>query len=106
MIERRLRAFDPFPGARGSLGGEAITCWRGEVRAAPAGGAVAGEIVALDGGAITVACGDGSLALVELQRAGGRRMSAAELLRGRAPSLGARFELPPASDTASPDVAV
>ena len=105
MIERRLRAFDPFPGARGTLGGEAITCWRGEARAGPRG-AAPGEIVALDGGAITVACGEGSLALVELQRAGGRRMSAAEFLRGRPPLRGARFALPPVPGAPSADAAV
>jgi len=87
-IERRLRAFDPAPGARSVLGAEAITCWRGVVRA---GGGTPGEIVAIDGGALTVACGDGRLALTELQRAGGRRMAAEALLRGWSPPLGARF---------------
>jgi len=87
-IERRLRAFDPAPGARSVLGGEAITCWRGVVR--PGGGAP-GEIVAVDGAALTVACGEGRLALTELQRAGGRRMAAEALLRGWAPRVGARF---------------
>jgi len=88
-IERRLRAFDPAPGARSVLGGEAITCWRGVVRP---GGGTPGEIVAVDGGALTVACGDGRLALTELQRAGGRRMPADALLRGWAPPVGARFD--------------
>ena len=95
-IERRLRAFDPYPGARGLLEGEAITCWRGQVRG-PSGGAP-GEVVALDAGAIGVACGEGSLALTELQRAGGKRMAAAEFLRGRAPRLGARFDARPGDD--------
>ena len=106
VIERRLRAFDPFPGARSVLDGDTITCWRGEVRGEAAGsvtgvsrspGVVAGapgEIVALDGASLTVACGEGSLALVELQRAGGNRMAAADFLRGRAPRLGARFDAP------------
>ena len=49
-------------------------------------------------GAITVACGEGALALLELQRPGGRRMAAAEFLRGRPPAPGARFELPAAPD--------
>src|SRR6185295_7708790 len=71
-IERRLRAFDPAPGARSVLGGEAITCWRGAVRS---GGGTPGEIVGVDDGALTVACGEGRLALTELQRAGGRRMA-------------------------------
>ena len=87
-IERRLRAFDPAPGARSVLGGEAITCWRGAVRS---GGGTPGEIVGVDDGALTVACGEGRLALTELQRAGGRRMAAEALLRGWAPRVGARF---------------
>ena len=106
VIERRLRAFDPFPGARSVLEGDTITCWRGEVRGEAAGSAAGvsrragvvtgapGEIVALDGASITVACGEGSLALFELQRAGGKRMAAADFLRGRAPRLGARFDAP------------
>ena len=90
-IERRLRAFDPFPGARSELDGEVITCWRGELR--PGSGAP-GEVLAVDGGVLTVACGHGSLALTELQRAGGRRLAAAEFLRGRAPRAGAVFSAP------------
>ena len=91
-IERRLRAFDPFPGARGTLDGETITCWRGSVR--PGRGGVPGEVLAADG-VLSVACGEGSLDLVELQRAGGRRLAAAEFLRGRAPRVGAVFSPPP-----------
>ena len=94
-IERRLRAFDPFPGARSRLGGETITCWRGAVRSAGAGVAAPGEVLPSPDGAITVACGEGALALLELQRPGGRRMAAAEFLRGRPPAPGARFDLPP-----------
>jgi len=96
-IERRLRAFDPFPGARSTLDGESITCWRGAVRETVGG--EPGEIVGLDGGGVTVACGAAGLVLTELQRAGGRRMAAAEFLRGRAPRLGSRFELPPSGDS-------
>ncbi len=60
-------------------------------RHARAPAAAAGEIVGIDGGALTVACGEGRLALTELQRAGGRRLPAAEFLRGRPVPLGARF---------------
>ena len=91
-IERRLRAFDPFPGARSALEGEVITCWRGELRSElRSATGRRGEVLAVDGGALTVACGDGSLALTELQRPGGRRLPAAEFLRGRAPRVGAVF---------------
>jgi methionyl-tRNA formyltransferase len=92
-IERRLRAFDPAPGARAILAGQTITCWRGVVRpesAAP------GAIVAVERGALVVGCGEGCLALTELQRPGGRRMPAEALLRGWAPPAGASFDPAPA----------
>ena len=99
-IERRLRAFDPFPGARSQLEGEVLTCWRGVVaRDAYVDRREPGEIVRVDGDSLTVACGEGALLLTELQRAGGRRMSAADFLRGRAPRLGACFDLPPAIES-------
>jgi methionyl-tRNA formyltransferase len=91
-IERRLRAFDPVPGARSVLAGETITCWRGAVRP---GGGRPGEVVAADG-ALVVACGQDRLALTELQRPGGRRMSAEALLRGWTASVGAVFDAAPA----------
>ncbi|MGZ5276919.1 MAG: methionyl-tRNA formyltransferase [Caldimonas sp.] len=96
VIERRLRAFDPVPGARSVLDGETITCWRGELRDAAPGelAGTPGEVVAVEPSALTVACGEGRLALTELQRAGGKRMAAAEFLRGRPPRVGARFEVP------------
>ena len=87
-IERRLRAFDPFPGARSTLDGETITCWRAAVR--PGRGGVPGEVLAADG-LFSVACGEGSLDLALLQRAGGRRLAADEFLRGRATRVGAVF---------------
>jgi methionyl-tRNA formyltransferase len=87
-IERKLRAFDPAPGARSVLAGETITCWRGVVRT---GRGAPGEIVAIERDAIVVACGDGLLALAELQRPGGRRMSAEALLRGWTPPAVAGF---------------
>jgi methionyl-tRNA formyltransferase len=93
VIERRLRAFDPFPGARSELEGEVITCWRGEVRprAGRPSAARPGEVLAVDDGALTVACGDAALRVTELQRPGGRRLPATEFLRGRAPRVGAVF---------------
>jgi methionyl-tRNA formyltransferase len=80
VIERRLRAFDPFPGATGVLAGETIKCWRGTVVAGHPG--TAGEVLAVDDDGITVACGDGALRLTELQRAGGKRLAAAVFLQG------------------------
>ncbi|HYY61542.1 MAG TPA: hypothetical protein VE756_09150 [Burkholderiales bacterium] len=42
--------------------------------------------------ALTVACGEGALAITELQRPGARRLSAADFLRGRPLKTGMRFE--------------
>jgi methionyl-tRNA formyltransferase len=81
VIERRLRAFDPFPGATTSVQGEAIKLWRAHGEAAPAG-AVAGTILAVDAAGVHVACGEGALCLTQLQRAGGKRLAAADFLRG------------------------
>ena len=78
-IERRLRAFDPFPGASTQLDGETIKCWRGAV---VAGGGAPGEVLAVGEAGISVACGEGALCLTELQRAGGKRLSAAQYLQG------------------------
>ena len=90
VIERRLRAFDPFPGATGVLGGEAIKCWRGTVVAARG---APGEVLATADDGITVACGEQALRLTELQRAGGKRLAAVAFLRGKAPiSAGMVFE--------------
>ncbi|HZV92369.1 MAG TPA: methionyl-tRNA formyltransferase, partial [Caldimonas sp.] len=85
--------FDPFPGARGTLDGEVVTCWRGDLR--DDAGQPPGQVVAVENDALVVACGKGSLALTELQRAGGRRLPAAEFLRGRTLAPGASFEVAP-----------
>ncbi len=79
-IERRLRAFDPFPGASTQLDGDTIKCWRGAV--VPGLGAP-GEVLDVNEAGITVACGEGALLLTELQRAGGKRLAAAQFLQGQ-----------------------
>jgi methionyl-tRNA formyltransferase len=79
VIERRVRAFDPFPGASTALSVEAIKVWAAQVvdgRGAP------GSVLEVDDHGITVACGEQALRLTQLQRAGGKRLAAAEFLRG------------------------
>jgi methionyl-tRNA formyltransferase len=77
-IERRVRAFDPFPGASFVLGDQTIKLWRAEP--APAEGE-AGVVLHAGDGRLVVACGDGALALTQLQRPGGKRVGAAEFLQ-------------------------
>jgi methionyl-tRNA formyltransferase len=80
-IERRVRAFDPFPGASFVLDGEVVKLWRAALRADLPG--TPGQVLAADGGRLTVACGDGALDLLQLQRPGGRRIDVAAFLQGR-----------------------
>jgi methionyl-tRNA formyltransferase len=90
-IERRLRAFDPAPGATATLDGETVKVWRANALAGR-GSVEPGTVVAVDERGIGVACGDGSrLEITQLQRAGGKRLAAADFLRGFPLEPGRRF---------------
>lgn len=76
QVNNHIRGLSPFPGAFFQAGGERIKV----LRSRPASGRGApGEV--LDG-QITVACGEGAVRLLTLQRAGKKVMAAEELLRG------------------------
>ena len=80
-LVRRVRAFNPFPGAATALAGEAIKVWEARVDDAATAGQP-GAVLAADVDGIRVATGEGALVLTELQRAGGKRLAAADFLRG------------------------
>ena len=88
-IERAVRALHPVPGAMARLRGETIKIWRAAVRG-DAGDA--GTVLAADAAGVLVACGEGALLATELQRAGGKRLAAAEFLRGCAIARGERLQ--------------
>ena len=90
QLERQVRAFDPFPGALAHWQGQAIKVWRAH---AEAGQGEPGCVLAADKRGIVVACGDGALRLVELQKAGGKRLAAASFLAGTPVTAGARFDV-------------
>jgi len=88
-LDRRIRAFNPFPGAHTLLDGEPVKIWQ----AHPAAGAGRpGEILAVSPQAIRVACGDGALDLIELQKAGGKRLPVAAFLTGHVLATGQRLD--------------
>lgn len=90
VIGRRIRAFDPFPGAFTALNGEVVKLWRYQINSELHNKHMGyGTILASNEGGITVACGEGALCLTELQRAGGKRLPAADFLRGFALPVGA-----------------
>ncbi len=88
VIHRKVRAFNPFPGAASMLAGERIKIWRTQPAAST--GDVPGTVCVL-AGQLMVACGNGALAVLELQRAGGKRMPAAQFLAGFPKTAGARL---------------
>jgi methionyl-tRNA formyltransferase len=82
-IERRVRAFNPFPVAFTTLGMETVKLREsmvlpGAARAA----AVPGEVLAAGGSGVDIATGDGILRASKLQKAGGKTLAAADFLHG------------------------
>ena len=86
-LERKVRAFRPAPGAMTRLGDEALKIWR--ARVADQSGDPGTVLDA--GDALLVACGEQALAIEELQRTGGKRLTAADFLRGQRVAPGARL---------------
>jgi methionyl-tRNA formyltransferase len=108
VMERRVRAFDPFPGVScvmHSAGGagaavvakeatkaategvtETVKLWQAEVVNPQSHDgttkAVPGAVLSADAQGLCVACGQGALRITQLQRPGGKRISAADFLRG------------------------
>ena len=78
-LERRVRAFVPWPGGWTQLGNQLLLkVWRAEV---VPGSGPPGMVLAAHG-TLDVACGQGALRLLEVQPEGRRRMTAAEFLSG------------------------
>jgi len=85
VLARRIRAFDPFPGMTVPLthNGQTETLKLWAARAEPLTQALApGVVVSADASGVRVACGQGQLCLTQLQRPGGKRLSAADFLHG------------------------
>jgi methionyl-tRNA formyltransferase len=89
-LERAVRAFTPWPGAEFEANGARIKVLAAEV-VAGAPGAAPGTL--LDD-RLTVACGEGALRLIRVQRAGKAAMDARALLRGFPVAAGTRLPLP------------
>ena len=90
-LERRIRAFDPFPGCSTGSGETQVKIWAARASRTAEGAGAPGTLLAADSGGIVVATGDGLLVVTELQKPGGRRLPAADFLRGFPLSPGDRF---------------
>lgn len=90
VLARKVRAFDPFPGAQGLLQQTPLKLWQAQ---AEAGQGRPGEVLTADAEGLCIACGEGVLRVRALQRPGSRRMAVADFLRGWPIEAGQCFEL-------------
>jgi len=78
-LDRRIRAFNPFPGAHALFAGESIKVWR----ARPVMDAgQPGTVLSVSKEGLRVACGSGALDILEVQKPGGKRLAIAAFLTG------------------------
>ena len=104
-IERHIRAMNPFPGASAQIGADTLKLWQAQIDNHPESHpcpprpprppeVVCGHILSASADGVRVVCADGVLVLMQLQRPGGKRLPAADFLRGFALQPGQWFELP------------
>ncbi|MFC3652803.1 methionyl-tRNA formyltransferase [Dyella humi] len=81
-LERQVRAFDPWPVAEGDIAGEPVRIWAAHAIDQPHHTAP-GSVIAAQRDGIDIACGEDVLRVTALQRAGGKRITAADYLNAR-----------------------
>jgi len=96
-LEDQVRAFDPFPGTLAKLADASgpLKLWQAKAVGCPTD-VEPGTVIGASEGELVIACGEGALSLLELQKPGGRRMPVRDFLRGFPIAAGARFALPQA----------
>jgi len=82
-LERRVRAFDPWPVAEAEIDGERVRVWSATVLSATGARQAPGAIVGASAQGIDIACGEGVLRISRLQRAGSRVIEARDYLNAR-----------------------
>jgi methionyl-tRNA formyltransferase len=91
-VHDRIRGLSPFPGAWFELGGQVEGAAPGRVKVLRStkgeGSGIPGTVIGND---LTVACQDGAVRILELQRAGRQAMKADEFLRGSPVPSGIRL---------------
>ena len=79
LLDRKIRAYNPFPGALLHVGDKPIKIWQASL---VDGQGLPGTILSADASGVVVACGEGALRLEILQAPGGKRLPASDFLRG------------------------
>ncbi len=98
VLSRQVRAFDPFPGALGTVHDTAVKLWRASPVATRAS-AAPGTVLEVSADAIVIACGEGALRVTECQKPGGKRLPVREFLTGFALTSGDVFVVAPSQAT-------
>lgn len=80
-LSRQVRAFDPFPGALGTVHDTPVKLWRASPVAGKPG-AAPGTVLEVSADAVVIACGDGALRVTQCQKPGGKRLAVREFLAG------------------------
>lgn len=91
QVHNHVRAMNPWPGAFSDIDGRRLKIHRAHALTLDPSGAPPGQVVALDGDCVLVACGTGVLAIEELQEAGRKRVDARAFIAGRGIAVGDRF---------------
>ena len=81
VTERKIRAFDPWPGAYCEFEGKTMKIWKADTGSS-VDKCAAGEVISADEDGITVKCGEGVLIIKELQMPGKKRVSVKDFLLG------------------------
>lgn len=89
-LARQVRAFDPFPGALGTVHDTPVKLWRASAVAGKPG-TPPGAVLEVSADAIVIACGEGALRVTECQKPGGKRLPVREFLAGFALATGDLF---------------
>lgn len=91
VIERKIRAFDPWPGTYTYLEGRTFKILKAEVTDEGAGSADPGVVINTDKTSMTVTAGNACLKLLEVQMEGKKRMAVSDFLRGKKIEQGTRL---------------
>lgn len=88
LLDRKIRAYNPFPGAVLHAAGQPIKIWQASIVQEQG---LPGTVLMADAAGVVMACGEGALRLEVLQAPGGKRLPAAEFLRGHPLPVGTRL---------------
>jgi len=82
-LDRKIRAFNPWPIAQTSIDGSMVRIWKAQVREVPTSNAIPGQIIQVTKDGIDVATSDNMLRILELQLPGGKCLSVKDILNAK-----------------------